>query len=239
MNPFVPHTRLALDSVDAAIFDMDGLLIDSEPLWKRAERESFAEVGIHISDEMAKVTAPMTTAEVAAHWFKYRPWKGPTTRDLEQRVISRVQSLVDELGETLPGVRDTLDACRARGWRTALASNSPLLLCQHVASTLRLSDSFDIILSSEQVDRGKPAPDIYLEAARLLLTSPARCLVLEDSASGVHAARTAGMTVVAIPSAGQVFGTESHPPHAVFHSLSAFRQAHLPHMPELGPTALD
>lgn len=218
---------------------MDGLLIDSEPLWKRAERESFAEVGIQITDEMAKVTAPMTTAEVASHWYTYRPWKGRTTKDLEQKVISRVQSLIDELGEALPGVRDTLNACRARGWRTALASNSPLLLCNHVTSTLRLRDSFDIILSSEQVGRGKPEPDIYLEAARRLFTSPARCLVLEDSASGVRAARSAGMTVVAIPSAGQVFGTEPLAPHAVFPSLSAFRQTHLAQLPVPGSTALD
>src|SRR6185295_8376466 len=95
---------VSLEDFDAVIFDMDGLLIDSEPFWKRAEREAFAEVGIHVTDEMSKVTAPMTTAEVAAHWYAFRPWQGRSTRDLEQSVVSRVRELVNAYGNALPGV---------------------------------------------------------------------------------------------------------------------------------------
>jgi HAD superfamily hydrolase (TIGR01509 family) len=216
----------SLERVGAAVFDMDGLLIDSEPFWKRAERESFAEVGIDITDEMSAITAPLTTAEVAAHWYAFRPWTGLSAQDLEAAVISRVKELIESHGELLPGVRDTLQACRSRGWRTALASNSPLSLCEHVVATLDLHHKFDAILSADQVARGKPSPDIYLEAARRLVTSPERCLAFEDSPSGVRAAREAGMTVVAIPSAGQAFGTTRYAPHAVFPSLTAFRETH-------------
>jgi mannitol-1-/sugar-/sorbitol-6-/2-deoxyglucose-6-phosphatase len=216
----------SLDDFDAAIFDMDGLMVDSEPFWKRAERECFAEVGIHITEEMSKVTAPMTTAEVAAYWYAYRPWKGRSTLDLERAVISRVRDLIDTHADALPGVRDTLRACRARGWRTGLASNSPLALCKHVVGALRLHGAFDVILAADQVALGKPAPDIYLETARRVGVPPARCLVFEDSVSGVRAAREAGMTVVAIPSPGQIFDSTLHAPHAVFPSLSVFWKTH-------------
>lgn len=221
---------LSLDSLgrerfDAAIFDMDGLLIDSEPFWKRAERESFAEVGIAISDEMSRITAPMTTAEVAAHWFGHRPWQGPSQRELEERVIARVAALVSAQGRALPGVRETLQACRALGWRTALASNSPLSLCHHTLEALGLRPAFDAIVSAEQVARGKPAPDIYHFAARQLQVAAARCLVFEDSVSGTRAARQAGMSVIAVPSEDQVFEGAQPVPHWVLPSLAALHGA--------------
>jgi mannitol-1-/sugar-/sorbitol-6-/2-deoxyglucose-6-phosphatase len=215
-----------LTNFDAAVFDMDGLLLDSEPFWKRAEREAFAEVGINISEEMSKVTAPMTTAEVAAHWYAFRPWMGRSTLDLERSVVSRVRDLIGNHAEVLPGVHDVLRACRSRGWQVGMASNSPLVLCEQVVQALGLHGEFDAIFSSEQVARGKPAPDIYLEAARQMGVSPAHCLAFEDSVSGVHAAREAGMTVVAIPSTGQEFDSASHAPHAIFPTLIAFSKAY-------------
>ena len=218
--------RLSLGHFNAAIFDMDGLLIDSEPFWKLAERESFAEVGIHITDEMSKVTAPMTTAEVAEHWYAFRPWEGRSTRELENSVVSRVRDLVNKHGTALPGVRDTLESSRSLGWRIALASNSPLSVCQQVLAVLDLHGAFDAIVSAEQVARGKPSPDIYIEAALRLDVPPTNCLAFEDSASGVRAACDAGMTVVAIPSAGQTFESSAHFPHAIFPSLSVFHEAY-------------
>ena len=217
---------LSLEHFSAAIFDMDGLLLDSEPFWKLAERESFAEVGIHITEEMSKVTAPMTTAEVAAHWYAFRPWEGRSTGDLEHAVMSRVRDLINMHGNALPGVRDTLESGRSRGWRIALASNSPRSLCEHVLAVLNLHGAFDVIVSAEQVARGKPSPDIYIEAAQRLGVPPTRCLAFEDSASGVRAACDAGMTVVAVPSTGQTFESNSHVPHAIFPSLSEFREAY-------------
>jgi len=218
--------RSKLEQFQVAIFDMDGLMIDSEPFWKRAERESFGEVGIEVTDEMSSVTAPMTTAEVAAHWFAFRPWTGRSTADLEQAVISRVREQISRHGELLPGVREILHACRTRGWRVALASNSPLALCEHVVDALDLDGRFDVVLSADQVARGKPAPDIYLEAARRLDAAPSQCLVFEDSVSGVRAAHEAGMTVVAIPSAAHEFNQAEHSAHAVFPSLLSFCEAH-------------
>jgi HAD superfamily hydrolase (TIGR01509 family) len=218
--------NIPLENFEAVFFDMDGLLIDSEPFWKRAEREAFAEVGIHITDEMSKVTAPMTTAEVAAYWYAYRPWTGRSTFDLERAVVSRVRELVSAHGKPLPGVQDTLRACRSRGWRVGLASNAPFEICEHVVKTLGLHQEFDAIFSADAVARGKPAPDIYLEAARRMGVPPAQCLALEDSASGVQAARAAGMTVVAVPSRGQRLGFGPHAPHAIYPTLLDFWSTH-------------
>lgn len=212
---------LGCERFDAAIFDMDGLLIDSEPFWKRAERESFAEVGIAITEDMSRITAPMTTAEVAAHWFGHRPWQGPSQRDLEQRVIDRVAALVSAHGQALPGVHETLRACRAMGWRIALASNSPLSLCHHTLDALGLRQHFDAIVSAEQVARGKPAPDIYRFAAQRLRVAAARCLVFEDSVPGTRAARQAGMAVIAVPSQDQSFEGAQPAPHWLVPSLAA------------------
>lgn len=209
----------------AAIFDMDGLLIDSEPFWKRAERESFAEVGIDITAEMSRVTAPMTTAQVAAHWYAHRPWQGPSQRELESRVVARVAALVSAHGQALPGVRETLSACRALGWRVALASNSPLSLCHHTLDALGLRPAFDAIVSAEQVVRGKPEPDIYHFAAQRLGVPAGRCLVFEDSVSGTHAARQAGMTVIAVPSEDQCFDGAQPAPNWVVPTLVALHGA--------------
>src|SRR5262245_61070899 len=173
MQPLLPASLRT--RVKAAIFDMDGLLLDSEPYWQRAEREAFAAVGIEVTEEMSRITAAMTTAEVAAHWYRHRPWQGPSLRDLEQAVVNRVAALIASEGALLPGVRDTLAACRAMGWKVALASNSPVALCELTVGKLGIATAFDALFSAEHVAHGKPAPDIYQHAARRLDTPAADC----------------------------------------------------------------
>jgi sugar-phosphatase len=211
---------------DAALFDMDGLLIDSEPYWKRAEREAFAEVGIEITEAMAMISASMSPAEVAAHWFRHKPWEGRAQADLVEAVVSRVAAHVSSHGTARAGVREALSHCATMGWKAALVSNSPLALCRHTTRTLGIADAFCAMFSAEQVERGKPEPDVYLHAARNLGVEPARCLVFEDSVGGVQAAVRAGMTVVAVPSAGQMFHDVSHPPHCVVSTLADFCRLH-------------
>lgn len=208
---------------DAAIFDMDGVLVDSEHFWKQAEREAFSRVGIDISAEMSRATQSMTTAEAAAYWYRFRPWTGPSLRDLENAVVRRVAELISMAGRALPGVQDTLAAFRRAAWKTALASNSPRVLCMHVLDTLTMTHDWDAIVSAEDVARGKPAQDIYLHTAALLGVPPSRCVVFEDSPSGIHAAREAGMTVIAVcplepPRDALLHAPQMHVPSlAVFH----------------------
>jgi HAD superfamily hydrolase (TIGR01509 family) len=210
----------------AAIFDMDGLLIDSEPLWKRAEREVFGEEGIEITDAMALVTAPMTTRQVAEHWYRVRPWREKSIEDVEAAVVSRVADLIRAHSAAMPGVSEVLELFARLGTRIGLASNSPAVLCQLVLRELEIAHAFQAVVSADCVESGKPDPAVYLHAARLLGVRPDECIAFEDSSTGVRAARAAGMRVVAVPSAGQAFPDGEFAPHARFGSLQEFGHEH-------------
>jgi len=189
----------------AAIFDMDGTLVDSEEYWRVAEQEVFGSVGVEITHEMAAVTATMTTRQVAEHWYSVRPWPEPSLPQMEAAVVARVAEQMREHCRALPGVIDVLDRCAALGWRVALASNSPGALCHLVLRQLGIASRFELVVSADDVEQGKPDPAIYLLAARRLGVSPAECLAFEDSLTGVRAAHAAGMRVVAVPSSPQDF----------------------------------
>jgi HAD superfamily hydrolase (TIGR01509 family) len=214
----------------AAIFDMDGLLIDSEPYWKLAEREAFGAVGVEISDEMSAVTATMTTRQVAEHWFRVRPWPEQTTEDLEAAVIARVAEKIRAGSTAMPGVREILSLCAQMGWRVGLASNSPAVLCQLVLRELAIDSAFQAVVSADLVGNGKPDPAVYLHAARMLGVSPHECIAFEDSATGVRAARAAGRSVVAIPSPGQSFPDGAFAPHVRLSALHEFAREHADHL---------
>jgi HAD superfamily hydrolase (TIGR01509 family) len=206
----------------AAIFDMDGLLIDSEPYWASAEREVFGSLGIEISAAMAAITAPMTTREVSEYWYRFSPWNGRSIPEVEQAVVSRVADLINAHGAALPGVGQALEACMQLGWRVALASNSPARLCGLTLEKLGIAAHFDAVVSSEHVASGKPDPAVYLEAAHRLSIDPRECLAFEDSATGVRAARAAGMGVVAVPPRGYRFEALEHAPHVQLGTLAEF-----------------
>lgn len=211
--------------IRAAIFDMDGLLIDSEPCWRQAEREVFGSVGVQITDDMARVTAPLTTREVTEHWYRFRPWRGRSLEEVEAAVVGRVGELIRARPLALPGVRDALAACADMGWRVALASNSPKVLCRLVLAELGIASSFEVVVSADDVAQGKPDPAIYLHAAELLAVDPRRCLVFEDSPGGVRAARSAGMHVIAIAPEPREFAADALP-HLTLPSLAGFDQDH-------------
>jgi HAD superfamily hydrolase (TIGR01509 family) len=210
----------------AAIFDMDGLLIDSEPFWKLAEREVFGAAGIEIDDAMAAVTATMTTRQVAEHWYRVKPWRDRSIEDLEAAVVARVAEQIRAGKRAMPGVREVLGLCADLGWMVGLASNSPAVLCQLVLRELDLAGSFHAVVSADLVENGKPDPAVYLRAAQLLGVRPIECVVFEDSPAGVRSARAAGMSVVAVPSAGQQFPDGDFSPHITLNSLQEFAHQH-------------
>ncbi len=189
--------------IEAVIFDMDGLLIDSEPFWKSAEREVFGSLEIEVTEHHSSVTSRMTTKEVTEYWFDFKPWKDKSLAEVEQQVIDRVGELIGFQGKMMPGVEKTLAYFKKTGCKIGLATNSPHALIACVLKKLDIEQYFDAVLSAESVDKGKPRPDIYLKMSRILSVSPSRCLVFEDSKSGMAAAMAAGMTVVAVPESSQ------------------------------------
>ena len=183
----------------AVIFDMDGLLLDTETLWHSAEVELFARHGGEFSweDKMAVIgTSYDFTADYFADRLGVPRQRGP---ELVSEMISLMHDLVRRSVDARPGAIELVDGLRELGVPLGLASNSPRFLVDDALATAGLSDAFDAIVTSDDVDRAKPAPDIYLLACERLAVAPADALALEDSASGVAAAKAAGLTCIAVP----------------------------------------
>lgn len=188
-----------LSGFRAAIFDMDGLLIDSEPLWRRAEVQAFRAVGLDLTEDDCRVTTGMRIDDVVGHWFERRPWPGKPVSAVAADVLERVCELIRRQGSALPGVAEALATVRGAGLRVALATSSPQSVIDAVLRRLGLQDAFEIVASAADEERGKPDPAVYLSTARRLGVEPARCIAFEDSVAGVASARAAGMKVVAVP----------------------------------------
>jgi sugar-phosphatase len=181
------------------IFDMDGLLIDTEPIWRRSETEVFDRLGLQLTEEQLLETMGVRVAEVVRLWYARHPWRGPScdevTRQIEDAVIEQVLSE----GEAKPGVYGALELGSAAGLPIAIASSSSEELILAVVQRLGIGHHIDLICSAVAEPEGKPHPAVYLTAARGLNVPPESCLALEDSPNGVLSAKAAGMFCVAVP----------------------------------------
>ncbi|WP_283010806.1 hexitol phosphatase HxpB [Cronobacter turicensis] len=184
----------------AAIFDMDGLLIDSEPLWDQAELEVIATLGVDTSrrHELPD-TLGLRIDLVVALWFAQQPWNGPSVDEVTQRIITRAMTLVEEQRPLLPGVADAIALCKAQGLKVGLASASPLRMLERVLTLFDLRDQFDVLASAEHLPYSKPHPQVYLDAAAKLGVDPLCCVTLEDSVNGMVATKAARMRSIVVP----------------------------------------
>ena len=190
--------------IGGVLFDMDGLLIDSEPLWQRAEIEVFGALGLALTRAECLETRGLRVDEVVAHWFARAPWAGPGLGAVRDAIVQRVIALVAIDGRAKPGVAHALGFFAARGLPLGVASSSDHAIIDAVLARLGIRDAFAIVHSGEEEARGKPDPAIYRSAARKLGVAPARCVALEDSPSGVAAALAAGMRCIAVLDADTV-----------------------------------
>ncbi|NWJ50384.1 MAG: hexitol phosphatase HxpB [Bacteroidetes bacterium] len=184
--------------IDAVIFDMDGILINSEPLWKKAEKEVFGSVGVEITEELSKVTASMITTEVTQFWYSHSPWVDKSLEQVENEVIDLVENLIIEEGKSMEGVIEILEFLKKRNLKIGLSTNSPFKLIPVVLNKVGIADFFDAVSSAEHELQGKPNPAVFLSTARKLGILPTKCIVFEDSLSGIIAAKKANMKTVAI-----------------------------------------
>jgi len=184
--------------MQAVIFDMDGTLIDSEPMWKAAERQVFSSFGVKVSNELSANTASMTTREVTEFWYGHYPWVGKSLQEVENEVINHVASLICEKGDPMEGVEKILRFFQKKKLKIGLSTNAPYRLIPVVLEKLGISQYFHSMCSSEYEARGKPHPAVYLTTAKKLGVEPSRCIAFEDSLSGIISASKAGMKVVAV-----------------------------------------
>jgi sugar-phosphatase len=185
--------------VEAVVFDMDGVLVDSEPLWREVEREVARGLGFELTDTDLEATTGVRIGEVVRGWHDRWPWERPPVEDVARSVVDGVGAAVRDRGAVLPGAVEAVRYARGVGVRVALASSSPRSLIGVVVERLGLAGAFDVLHSAESDAYGKPAPDAYLTTAGLLRVAPAACLAVEDSRIGVRAALAAGMRCVAVP----------------------------------------
>lgn len=190
---------LELDQYDAIIYDMDGVLTDSEPLWKIAMEEVFASVGCPLTRQDFQKTVGLRIDEVIGYWYGVSPWDLATPLEVEERIILRMVELLTERATPLKGVVESLEFFRSRGKKIGLATSSYEILIETILTTLGIRSFFDTVHSAERELFGKPHPAVYMTASAQLGVPPQRCLVVEDSLNGVISAKAARMHVICVP----------------------------------------
>ena len=183
--------------IKAVIFDMDGLLIDTEPIWTLADREFLAHYG--------KTYRPMDKSRFMGsgvrEFIKFIKKKFAIDENENKLLSERMgifESLVNENLKLMPGVENLLQELSEKGYLLAMATGNTRRMMDLMTENLKIRKYFNVTVSSDEVPHGKPAPDIFLEAARRLKVTPSECLVLEDAINGVVAAKAAGMEAIAV-----------------------------------------
>lgn len=186
--------------IQAIIFDMDGLLIDSEPMWRKAEKASFEKLGIPVKEESFSETMGVRVDVLVEYWFERFPWEGPSKKEVENDIISTVIALFRKKGSLMPGAIEIMKKFRELSIPMAIASSSPTDLISAVLKKTSISKYISVVHSAESERFGKPHPDVYMGAAKKLGICARRCLAFEDSPNGVLSAKAAGMKCIAVPS---------------------------------------
>jgi HAD superfamily hydrolase (TIGR01509 family) len=190
---------IAIKEFEAVIFDMDGVLIDSEPLWKIAMEEVFSSIGCNLTRKDFQRTVGLRLDEVIEYWYEHTGWLNATPKDVENSIVQRMVELLNENGNPLVGVIDTLKFLKSNNLKIGLATSSYEILIDTVLAALEIRPYFDFTHSAENEAYGKPHPAVYLTVADQLNVHPTKCLVIEDSLNGIISGKAARMKVVCIP----------------------------------------
>jgi HAD superfamily hydrolase (TIGR01509 family) len=185
-------------AIEAVIFDLDGVIVDSEIWWDEARREFAAQRGRSWSEADRAAVMGANSRQWSATMRERLHLDEPDTK-IERAIVEAVVERYRREGA--PKIPGAVEAVRriALAWPTAVASSAHREVIDAALEATGLTEVFRVVVSSDEVERGKPEPDVYLEAARRLGVEPLRCLVVEDSLNGVKAAKAAGMTCVLVP----------------------------------------
>ena len=193
------NSKLSIKDFDAVIFDMDGVLIDSEPLWKIAMEKVFSALGCELSKNDFQKTVGLRIDEVITYWNKDQNLGIQDVSVVETAIIDQMIDLVTESPIPLTGVIDTLRFLKSKKVKIGLATSSPERLMIAVLEGLKIKDYFNVAHSAQFEDFGKPHPAVYLTTAQKLKVDSQKCVVIEDSLNGVISGMSAKMKVVCIP----------------------------------------
>lgn len=206
--------------IQAIVFDLDGVLVDSEPVWEEVRRAYVAERGGTWQPDTQHRLMGMSTQE----WAVYLSAELGVDRTPAEVATDVVEEMVRRYERAIPLIAPAVPVVRALAarWPLAVASSSPMRLIRAAVHAADLDDVFVVLRSSEDVARGKPAPDVYLAAAAGLAVDPTACVAVEDSSNGVRSAAAAGMRVVAVPAAAYPLAADAAAQAAV--TLTAIDQ---------------
>lgn len=212
---------MEIKQFDAVIYDMDGVLIDSEPLWKKAIIKVFGTVGIDLTIEDCARTVGLRLDEVVAFRFRERPWTGKSQQEIIDEIMAEMVHQISTYGKPITGVLESLEYFKNQGLKIALATSSFHELMECTLETLGIEHYFASTLSAEHLPYGKPHPEVYIDSAINLKVAPERCLVIEDSFNGMIAGMAAQMKVCVIPEKSHIPNPKLELAHFFYEDLNA------------------
>ncbi|MGN6477769.1 MAG: hexitol phosphatase HxpB [Flavipsychrobacter sp.] len=185
--------------INTALFDMDGLLFDTEPLWGVSMLRVAEKHGIPITRERFKDTRGFHIYEVTEFWSVKYPWEGKSSQEVAEEILDDIIALTKIEGRIMPGVLNALKMFKAEGFKIGLASSSPTRMIEALVEHFGIREYFDCLTSADEVELGKPHPAVFMHCAKQLDAKPINCVVLEDSVNGMISGKAARMKVIAIP----------------------------------------
>lgn len=186
-------------ALKAIIFDMDGVIIESEHLWRRAMIQVFEEYGMPLSEQDCRKTTGLRIGEVIEIWLAHFKQLKSTAKEIEAGILNMLVTLIEQTGTFIEGIPELLTFAREKKLKIGLATSSSEHLMRTVLKKLNIENQIEVAVSAEFMTYGKPHPEVFLTCAQKLNVKPQECLVIEDSLNGVIAAKAAQMRVIAVP----------------------------------------
>lgn len=185
--------------IDTVLFDMDGVLLDTEPLWGKCMLQVAEQHNIPITKDKFKETTGLRIYEVTDYWSQKYPWEGSSSQQVADEILEEIIECAKVEGRVLPGVVESLELLKQNDYRIGLASSSPMRMIDALISHYDIKKYFDTVTSADTVELGKPHPGVFLQSAQELEVNPLQCVVIEDSINGMVAAKAARMKVIMVP----------------------------------------
>ncbi len=212
--------------LNTVIFDMDGVLIDSEPLWAEAADEVFNLYGVSLSKEQYNSTTGLRTKEFVEWWFRYFKIGEDELIKAEKRIVDSVIKKVETNGTVMPGVDHIFNFFLQKDFKIGLASSSPMELIDLVVRMTGIEEFLSAVSSAEELPYGKPHPMVYLKCAETLGSEPTECICFEDSFNGMIAAKAAKMKCIVVPHQSQLKDAKWGAADLKLSSLQNFNELH-------------
>ncbi len=194
--------------IKAVVFDMDGLMIDSQPYWHEAQVEFFSQLGTPIAEQDMVDTTGMRIDQIVKIYFAESPWTEDRYQQACDQMLDYVLESIRKHKPAMPGLNHAIEVCRQEGVQLAIASSSPMSLIDATIDVLKLDGIFSVKSSGADLRYGKPHPEVYLNACDELNIEPQHCLALEDSFVGLLSAKSAQMKTIVVPEPS--FAKEKH-----------------------------